>query len=150
LGYERPYAAKCKRIKQKKGMFPTIWSRRHRAELTDVIIPRRGRRRNNQAQRGGKSHRCRTPSNRFDFFTAVISPLVPEIETLFCRRTFITLPNSPLPSSPISTNSRSNLLGCVKFSKELSPLNNVQPPCASFPRNACCSCSEVVCDCDWV
>jgi hypothetical protein len=65
-----------------------------------------------------KTHPCRTPSNRFDFFTAVMSLLVPEVEVSSCRRTFIAFPNSPLPNSPISTNSRSNLPGCARVSKE--------------------------------
>src|SRR5258707_13253585 len=72
-----------------------------------------GRKDKCEKKKRGESHRCRIPSNRFDFFTAVICPLVPEIEKPPCRRTFITLPNSPLPSSPISTNSRSNLPGCA-------------------------------------
>ena len=97
---------------------------------------------------GEESHRCRTPSNRFDFFTAVISPLVPEIERPPCRRTFITLPNSPLPSSPISTNSRSNLPGCAYVSREeLNPFSEVRLSCTQFSCSELCSCPQVVCGC---
>ena len=46
---------------------------------------------------------CRTPSNLFDFLTANTSPSRP-----FLYRTFMTLPNSPLPTSSSSTKSRSN------------------------------------------
>jgi len=97
---------------------------------------------------GEESHRCRTPSNRFDFFTAVISPLVPEIERPPCRRTFITLPNSPLPSSPISTNSRSNLPGCAYVSREAhNPFSDARLSCAQFSCSEFCSCPQVACGC---
>jgi hypothetical protein len=74
---------------------------------------------------------------------------VPEIGRPPCPRTFITLPNSPLPSSPISTNSRSNLPGCAYASREEhNPLSEVRLSCAPFSCSGFCSCPEVVCGCD--
>jgi hypothetical protein len=96
-------------------------------------------------QSEGMTHLCRTPSNCFDFFTADVSPPVPEMGEQFCRRTFITLPNSPLPSSPISTNSRSNLPGCAYVSKDKpDSFREVHTSCALSPRK-CCPCPRVNC-----
>jgi hypothetical protein len=60
----------------------------------------------NKNKKNCTTYRCLTPSNLFDFFTANTSPSRP-----FLYRTFMTLPNSPLPTSSSSTKSRSNRPG---------------------------------------
>jgi hypothetical protein len=52
------------------------------------------------------TYRCFVPSNRLDFLMAYNSSPPP------FRCTLMTFPNSPLPTSSISTKSRSNLPGC--------------------------------------